>query len=171
MKINIAQLKKEIGSTQTFSFQIPVAELGLEKQEEIWTGNVSVEGLVKNKGTIYEVAGTINATMNELCSRCLEPVVIVLNIPFCEEYREVDFKELDEASESEVTCFDGDEIEITDLVRENILLAKPLKPVCGEDCRGLCPECGVNMNISTCNCNSLKTDPRLAVLQKLLPKD
>ncbi|MGL5514994.1 MAG: YceD family protein, partial [Sporomusa sp.] len=67
--------------------------------------------------------------------------------------------------------FDGDEIDIIDLIRENILLAAPIKPVCSQSCRGLCPECGINLNIHTCSCISTKIDPRLAVLEKLLSKD
>lgn len=171
MKINIAQLKKELGGTQPFSFRISVEEIGLNELEEAWTGNILVEGLVTNKGTIYEVAGTINATMNESCSRCLEAVTIVLTIPFDEEYREADIAKNNEDAELEFNYFNSDEIEITDLIRENILLAKPLKPVCSESCRGLCPECGANLNISTCGCNPIKIDPRLAVLEKLLSKD
>ncbi|WP_288183882.1 DUF177 domain-containing protein [uncultured Sporomusa sp.] len=171
MKINIAQLKKELGGTQTFSFQTSVDELALNQREEAWTDNVVVDGVVTNKGTYYEVTGTIHATLKESCSRCLESVVSVLTIPFSEKIRETGLEETGEDSEFEFSCFTGDEMEITDLIRENILLAKPLKPVCSENCRGLCPECGANLNISTCGCNPIKIDPRLAVLEKLLSKD
>lgn len=170
MKINIGQLKKELGGTQSFSFQTSTEELALNQYEETWAGNIMVEGMVTNKGTYYEVTGTINATLNESCSRCLETVVSDLTIPFSEEFRQDGSEEIEDSG-FDYSCFSGDEMDITDVIRENILLAKPLKSVCSENCRGLCPECGANLNISTCGCNPSKIDPRLAVLGKLLSKD
>lgn len=171
MKINIAPLRKDLGRTQTFSFKTSAGQLGLDGQDDVWSGSILVEGGVTNKGTIYEVNGIINATMSQNCGRCLEAMSITLAIPFAEEYREVDSVDFNESSEPEFNYFNSDEINITDLVRENILLAEPLKPVCSENCRGLCPECGANLNINTCGRNPCKTDPRLAVLEKLLSKD
>ncbi|MDF2571633.1 MAG: Large ribosomal subunit accumulation protein YceD [Sporomusa sp.] len=170
MKINIAQLRKDLGSSQPFSLETSARELGLDNQE-IWADGMKVDGCIINKGMIFEIAGTIHATMNQSCSRCLEDMVTTLAISFSEEYREADFEKSDESLVQEINYFNGDEIDITDLIRENILLAEPIKPVCSESCHGLCPECGVNRNIHTCGCNSIKTDPRLAVLEKLLSKD
>ncbi|SMC67277.1 uncharacterized protein SAMN04488500_106282 [Sporomusa malonica] len=170
MKINITHLRKELGSNQPFSFEASARELGLDNQA-IWADSMMVEGCVINKGMIYEIAGKIHATMNQSCSRCLEDMVTILTVPFSEEYREADFEKSSEALVQELNYFSGDEIDITDLIRENILLAEPINPVCSENCRGLCPQCGVNLNINTCGCNSTKTDPRLAVLEKLLSKD
>ena len=170
MKINIAQLKKALGSNQPFSFEASARELGLDNQE-MWVDNMKIEGQIINKGMIFEIAGTIRASMNQFCSRCLEEMVTVLTIPFSEEYREAEFEKSGEAMVQEFNYFNGDEIDIADLIRENILLAEPINPACSEHCKGLCPQCGVNLNINTCGCNSKKTDPRLAVLEKLLSKD
>jgi uncharacterized protein len=133
--------------------------------------DVLVEGLITNKGTVFEITGKIITQLKQCCSRCLEDMVTLLTIPFSEEYRELEFQEAGELSDTETNYFNGEEIDITDLIRENILLAEPIKPVCSETCRGLCPECGANLNINTCGCNPTKTDPRLAVLEKLLSKD
>ncbi|WP_152523929.1 YceD family protein [Sporomusa ovata] len=171
MKINIAQLKKELGSTQSFSFRTSAEELGLGKEQLILSERVLVEGLVTNKGIVFEVTGEINTRLKQCCSRCLEEMVTSLTAVFSEEYREVDCKESRDVLDSEIDYFKGDEIDITDLVRETLLLAEPIKPVCSETCRGLCPKCGVNLNVNTCGCNLVKTDPRLAVLEKLLSKD
>ncbi|HWR43220.1 DUF177 domain-containing protein [Sporomusa sp.] len=170
MKINISQLRKDPGSAQPFSFKTSAGELSLDNPE-VWVESMVVDGCIINKGMIYEVTGKIRATINQCCSRCLEDMVTILNVAFSEEYREAEFEKSGEALVQEINYFSGDEIDITDLIRENILLAEPIKPVCSESCRGLCPECGVNLNINTCGCNSIKTDPRLAVLEKLLSKD
>ncbi|XEQ92703.1 hypothetical protein SCACP_15540 [Sporomusa carbonis] len=171
MKINIGQLRKDIGGTQSFSFKTSAEDLGVDNQQGLWSDIITVEIQVTNKGNIYQITGTVNTAINQCCSRCLEPMVHVLNIPFSEDYKETELEEIDNFSSREINYFTGDEIDITDLIRENILLAEPLKPVCSENCRGLCPECGTNLNIDTCGCNPIKTDPRLAVLEKLLSKD
>lgn len=170
MKINISQLRKDAGGSQPFAIKTSAGELGLDHPES-WDANIMIEGCVINKGMIYEVAGTIHATMQEHCSLCLEDMTVILDISFNEEYREADSDEFLGNSDENSNYFNGDEIDITDLIRENTLLAAPIKPVCSQSCRGLCPECGINLNIHTCSCTSTKIDPRLAVLEKLLPKD
>lgn len=171
MKINMSQVKKELGSAQSFSFITSASELGLDTEQNFLLESVAVEGQVVNKGMSFEVTGEIDAKLKQNCSRCLEDMITQLTVPFNEEYREIDGKECGKNSDLEINCFCGDEIDITELVRETLLLAEPIKPVCSEACRGLCPECGANLNINACSCNPVKTDPRLAVLEKLLSKD
>lgn len=171
MKINMSQVKKELGSAQSFSFITSASELGLDTEQNFLLESVAVEGRVVNKGMSFEVTGKIDAKLKQSCSRCLEDMVTQLTVTFNEEYREIDGKECGKISDLEINCFCGDEIEITELVRETLLLAEPIKPVCSEACRGLCPECGANLNINACGCNPVKIDPRLAVLEKLLSKD
>lgn len=171
IKITITQVKKELGSVQSFSFKVSAGEIDLDEDQFFLAEDAFLEGMIKNKGTVFEITGRISVRLKQCCSRCLEDMVTVLNVPFSEEYRETDLKEDGEAPDAEVNYFSGNEIDITDLIRETILLAEPIKPVCSETCRGLCPKCGANLNINTCGCNSAKVDPRLAVLGKLLSKD
>lgn len=171
MKINIAQVKKEFGSTQSFSFKASAEELNIGKEELCLSEDIVVKGLITNKGMFFEAAGTICGHVRQICSRCLEDMVTVLTAPFSEKYQAADSRESGEDSDFDTNYFTGDEIDIADLIRETLLLAEPVKPVCSENCRGLCPECGVNLNVNTCGCSQVKTDPRLAVLEKLLSKD
>jgi uncharacterized protein len=72
-------------------------------------------------------------------------------------------------SKVEECCFaidDGREIDLSEAVRQYILLAMPMKPLCREDCAGLCPRCGCNRNIDSCDCSDSGVDPRFAVLAK-----
>jgi uncharacterized protein len=59
-----------------------------------------------------------------------------------------------------------DKIDLTEVVREQLYLALPMKPLCREDCKGLCPVCGVNRNRETCTCQEVWVDPRMAALKK-----
>jgi uncharacterized protein len=64
--------------------------------------------------------------------------------------------------------YDGDEIDVTALVHEHALLALPTRLLCAEACRGLCPQCGANLNVAACDCSAQPTPPRLAVLRDLV---
>ena len=71
------------------------------------------------------------------------------------------------ADDLEFSLYDGEEIDLGPLVREQLLLALPTRPLCREDCRGLCPHCGINLNRGECHCRAEAPDPRFAVLRSL----
>jgi uncharacterized protein len=66
-----------------------------------------------------------------------------------------------------VNFLDGSRINVEGLVRENVLLTLPAQPVCHEGCRGLCPQCGMNLNRGACPCSSTPIDPRWSILESL----
>jgi len=70
--------------------------------------------------------------------------------------------------ELDVSFLEGAQINVAGLVRENVLLALPVKPLCHEGCRGLCPQCGKNLNEGPCPCSSARLDPRWRELESLL---
>ena len=106
---------------------------------------------------------TISGVASLACTRCLEDFSRQVTIPFGETYRE------DGVDDPDALSYHGDEIDIAEPVREALIMAEPLKPLCREDCQGLCPRCGVNRNETPCACGSDDIDPRLAALAKLLP--
>jgi uncharacterized protein len=166
MKINIQQVKNDIGAKQNFRLCFSAADL-FEKDEHDWLSDpIVVNGEVVNDGLLLKVGGTIELSANFLCDRCLKKHLTSITIPFLEKFQESGA----ENNSDDIIDYQGDEIAINDLVRENIILAKPLKTVCSEDCHGLCPKCGTNLNISTCACEKGVIDPRLAALQQLLDK-
>lgn len=169
MKIDVAQAKKEIGGCLPFCFHTSAGELDINSDEGSFLGNeIKVEGTLINDGTLLDLNGKIFVEARYTCDRCLEEFYTQLEIPFGDKYKEANPGDCEDELES--ACFVGDEIDITDLVRENLLLAQPLKKLCKENCKGLCSKCGVNLNVSTCSCDKESIDPRLMVLQQLLNK-
>jgi uncharacterized protein len=67
----------------------------------------------------------------------------------------------------ETSYYRDDQIDLNELMREQFYLALPMKPLCREDCRGLCPQCGTNLNLGGCECDTGWHDPRLAPLKDL----
>ena len=167
MKIDISQVKQEVGDRRSFRFVTSAPELGLVEGEFGWDGgDIIVEGEVANNGQFLEVTGSIKAKVRCECNRCLKSFTMTMEIPFAERYFTPGF-----LPDEDAASYEGNEIDVTGLLRENLLLAEPLKPLCSESCRGLCPVCGTDLNVTECFCENGSVDPRLAVLQQLLKKE
>lgn len=133
---------------------------------------------VERKGeAAYRVAGTVRTTLELDCGRCLEPFPLPVESPF--ELRYVPRAEAAAAEpEREIaeddlsTAFYADGVlDLMDLMREQFQLALPMKPLCAQSCRGLCPVCGGNLNRTDCGCRPVWADPRLAPLKSLLNRE
>jgi uncharacterized protein len=116
------------------------------------------------------------ATSLELpCARCLEPVVHEVNGAFDLLYRpqgsDAGRPELSVTeAEAEISYYQGEGLLLEDALREQVLLALPLKAVCREDCKGLCPHCGKNLNEAQCSCVEPVDDPRWSALKEIRTK-
>ena len=120
----------------------------------------------------FRLVGTVATELELPCSRCLEPFRLPVAAPFDLRYlpasevssegeREVDDEDL------ETSYYENDAIDLNELLREQFYLALPMKPLCREECKGLCPQCGTNLNTGTCACAPVWEDPRLAPLRDL----
>jgi len=75
-----------------------------------------------------------------------------------------------QAGDMETGFYREGELDLGEIVREQLLLNIPMRPLCGESCKGLCPHCGANLNETTCGCEQKSIDPRMKALEKLLTK-
>lgn len=130
----------------------------------------------KNIVQDIRVVGNFATRVEMPCARCLEPVGAELKEDFDLLYRPLssrkgpkDEVEINEA-ESEIGYYQGDGISLEDVLKEQVILALPLKSLCKEDCKGLCAGCGKNLNHGTCECGEKPTDPRWEALAGLKEK-
>jgi uncharacterized protein len=123
-------------------------------------------------GSQFRLVGHVASALTLACGRCLDDIALPVDLPFDLLY----LPHRDNAGEGEIevedddltTAFYGnDGIDLGQLVLEQFYLAVPMKPLCRESCRGLCPECGTNLNRATCSCVREWTDPRLDGLRAL----
>jgi len=123
----------------------------------------------------FRLIGNVKTTLELPCSRCLEPYTLPVDQRFDLRYqphaqntgegeREIEEDDLTTA------FYENDEIDLGQLMREQFYLALPMKPLCSDDCKGLCPACGANLNRTTCDCNRSWEDPRLAALKEFRTK-
>jgi uncharacterized protein len=131
-------------------------------------------------GTTLHVRGRLDAAVEIECARCLERYSVELGqeldlfyLPRAPEQPEEQEEDV-ELSDRDVVVgyYENDRLDLGEVVREQILLGLPLKPLCRADCQGLCPRCGKNRNVSPCGCSPEEEpgDPRLEPLRKLIDK-
>jgi uncharacterized protein len=119
--------------------------------------------------------GDLATTLELPCARCLEPVTQSVARAFDLLYRplgtDAGNAELSvTAAEAEIGYYQGEALLLEDALREQVLLAVPLKVICREDCKGLCPACGKNRNNELCSCAPPTGDPRWEALKDLREK-
>lgn len=126
---------------------------------------VKIEGTLTNEGEIFTLDATGDTRIAIQCNRCLKPVE-----------REVAF-ELKEGfshagkENKETETFSGDQIDLSDFVKRELIAALPMKVLCGEDCQGLCSVCGKDLNQGDCQCDTTFIDPRFESLRALFNVD
>jgi uncharacterized protein len=129
----------------------------------------------KNRVEDIRVLGDFGTQVEVRCARCLEPVLKNVSGDFDLLYRPLgvdagrDESSISEA-ETEIGYYSGKGIELDDVLREQILLALPLRTICRDDCRGLCASCGQDLNAGPCGCGDHPPDPRWAALADLKDK-
>jgi uncharacterized protein len=121
------------------------------------------------------IDGTLGTRVQMACARCLEPVLQDVVHKFDLLYRpqgtDAGREELSVTSaEAEVSYYQGEGLRLEDVLQEQVLLALPLKAICRDDCRGLCPHCGKNLNQERCACTEPVEDPRWLALKDIRDK-
>jgi uncharacterized protein len=124
----------------------------------------------------FRLAGRVKTTLELKCGRCLEPFIVPVDQEFDLRYQPhtVSTGEGErEIEEDDLTTafYEHDEIDLGHLMHEQFVLALPMKPLCSDACKGICPVCGANRNTSTCDCKPEWEDPRFAALRELRTKN
>lgn len=129
------------------------------------------------KGIVQvDLTGKVTAKLEMECSRCLTAVISTLEADFKVGYIEGEHETKEKESELhgddlEIAIYDGEKIDLSDLAREQILLNLPTQTFCDENCQGLCPKCGENLNRDKCSCETKEIDPRWQSLRELKIKN
>lgn len=154
VNVDISRIRETLGEIQQFSVHVDAQEIG---GEDVWvTGEVDVSGQITNIGNSLRLDGELTGKAFLECSRCLKAYEQSVHFQFEEELSGTDIS------------LQTDLIDISPFLREALIFQEPMKPLCSENCRGICPNCGADMNQSECKCDRTIVDPRLAGLRRLL---
>ena len=169
MRIELENLE---GGQGDFAHVYQLDELNPVDERVRLTAPAAVTGKVRLSGNEVFVSGHVDTRAQVECDRCLQPVEAPVSADFTLEYitgSEYESSEVAELTEAEmsVAVFDGAGLDVDEIVKEQILLAVPTRMLCREDCRGICPECGIDRNTGECSCVADDIDPRWAALKDL----
>ncbi len=174
MRLDLTEIARTIGMHAEQAIDEPCpAELGLD-----CTSNV--RGILKlsNTGSLLIMNGKISADVKFPCSRCLVDFSMPIEAPIEEQFRIekigdaamiLPMEEEDEAAETALVK--NNVLDVDELIRQNLLLVLPIQPLCKEDCAGLCPTCGENLNVRQCSCPPGDLESPFHALADLLEDD
>jgi len=169
MRIELVNLEHGRGD---FAHEYQPGEFGVFDERVKLTEPAAVRGTVKVAGTEVLVNGHVETRARVECDRCLKQIELLVSADFELEYiTGSDYESSDAAALNEdelsVSVFDGEAIDVDEIVKEQILLAVPTRTLCRPDCKGICPDCGTDRNTGDCSCDTSEVDPRWAALKNL----
>lgn len=157
--VNVVELLRWPGTTKDVEVSLPAADLEFD-DERIVDVPVDVSLHLESLSNGVTVHGTATATWSGQCRRCVTPLTVEMTIEVSELYQKV-------LEDPDAYVIENDQINLLPMVRENLLLAIPLGPLCRPDCPGLCPHCGIDLAEGSCDCTISTQDPRWGVLDSL----
>ena len=166
MLLGLSKIIDSPGASVTFSTTVDLSDLCYGVSYPV-SEPVAAEGTVRNTAGVLVMTGEISTCIHVTCDRCARdfsrevrfPIDVVLVTELADEENEDEW----------VFPLEGDSADLDDIVRTVFVLNLDSKLLCKEDCKGLCPRCGKNLNDGPCNCQK-ELDPRFAALKQLLEK-
>lgn len=165
MKINLINLLNGDQDSLSVDYQLDLSNLIYGTYKPI-TDPVSVKGRLYSKADVLYLNLEIKFTFYGVCDRCAEDIKkdfsITVNKIIVEELQNID--------NDDYIVVDNQLIDLDELVNEEVSLTLPSKMLCNDDCKGLCPKCGTNLNVNKCDCKG-DIDPRMEALLQLLDNE
>ena len=162
LRINAAELLRQPGATRRLEATLSAAELGVDDARVTGDIEVALDATSSVDGVV--VHGTVSTPWRGQCRRCLIDVEGV-------SVSEVDELFQQHPQHDEAVEIVGDQIDLTPILREYVLLDLPDAPLCREACAGICPQCGADRNVNPCDCDTGDVDPRWSALSELRLED
>ena len=170
MELQVANALRRIG--EPFSFDL-TETIGVQQyggRSLVFLTPLHVQGQYVFDGKAFSLTGSADTVLQSVCARCAESFEEPLHFDFSERFVKASEYETQEDDE-ECYPYEGDRISLDTAVMDNLYLQLPLISVCREDCRGLCPVCGVNRNHAACSCEQVKPEGPFAALSGLNLED
>lgn len=165
MLINLSDIIKDYGGRLEFSEEFEMPELDFLGESFTFLNPCNISGCIRNNTKSLELDAEVKGKMGVHCARCGKP----LTVDICFPISEVLVREDAEFSEDEeVLVYSGHEIDILEAITDGFFLNVSGKYLCSEDCKGLCPICGKDLNLGDCGCDREVMDPRWEKLAEIM---
>ena len=164
IKVNVAEIKRHLTGKKLLQFDVEPSELDIAETELPVEGAIHISGEISNVGDVLLLKARVSAAVNRVCSRCLKDFTAESSADVLEKF----YPSGSQGVENDAYVYEADIVDITEPLRESLLLAEPLRALCKEDCLGICPVCGADRNVHPCSCDTSTIDPRLAALKQFI---
>ena len=165
MRLDLRPILRTPGASLPFQFELDLSGLDFYG-EKPFAHPVRVGGTVRNMAGALSLEGTAETTLELACDRCLKPFVRELALPVSTLLAE----ELEDEENDEIVLLEDGAVDLDEVFTTALVLSMDAKHLCSEDCKGLCPTCGADLNQGPCGCRK-EPDPRFAALAQLLDKE
>lgn len=164
MIIDLSGIIRDVDSKITLDNDINVENTSFMGEEFKFLKPLHITGHITNNTKSLELNAKVIGECEVQCARCRKPMTIPVSFDISEVIIESSGEDLDE----DVLVIEGEEIDISDVVLNNFLMNVDGKYLCSEDCKGLCPECGQDLNLGECSCENVHIDPRWEKLAEIM---
>ena len=168
--IDVSDIQKQKGSSKEFKGSQPLEDIIYQGERIGLLSSVEVSGHITNTGKLLVLDSDAVAKVSLQCSKCTKRYDKELKFSFT-----VRLSKVGDPEDPDVFLYEGEEVELKDIILEFLLLELPMRGQCSEECKGLCPYCGCDLNVEQCQCQEKVehqeervVDPRLLALKKAL---
>lgn len=165
MKVDLSPVIKVTGAEIKLDTTVGFSDAEFLGESYRFLEPLKVYGRVYNNGQSLTLEADVKGSMKTECARCLDE--LETDVEFSVNELLSQRKESQEDSE-DIILFDGYEIELDDIIADHFLMNVSGRYLCSDDCKGLCPQCGTNLNKGECDCNTEYIDPRWQALADIL---
>ena len=163
LKQDISSIVANEGAKLSFQGKTVFEPVVFCGNEFVFEGDTAIDGEIANQSGDFYLTAKVSGEFSISCARCGKP----LHESFSFELNEKLIKEGSKSTDEDAVVFEGNVIDIADLAVNAFLMDAPGKYLCKDDCKGLCPICGIDRNEETCSCEDESTDPRLDILNNI----
>lgn len=165
MVVDISDILLEVGSSKDFEGNVIIEDIVYQGEDIRFKGPFYIKGNLVNGGETVVLNGHLDGVATLICGMCTEPYDYLVDYDI-----QVSLKSLPDKEDPDIYVYTDDLIDINEVIIREFLLRLPMKRRCSEECRGLCPYCGINLNEDECQCSDEDHEPidsRLEVLKDL----
>lgn len=168
MRLDLRDIIHTPGASRDFGYELDLSLVELFG-EKPFDRPVEISGTVRNMAGALELKGLAQSVLDVRCDRCLKPITVDLRVPV-ETLLAEELANANDPDSDDIVLLEDGQADLDEIFTTACVLSLDSKHLCREDCKGLCPTCGKDLNEGPCRCGK-ELDPRLAVLAKLLDKE
>jgi uncharacterized protein len=168
MVVDVSAILKDYGEKITVHGSVELNEIDFLGEQFVFCAPLQLDGEIVNNGTTLEFTAMAQGQMKVHCARCNKPLDRSIQFDIHELLAQ---GEEEDTAEEDIVLFSGSSIDLGDIVQNSFLMNVTGKYLCKEDCKGLCPNCGKDLNDGPCGCDTEVIDPRWAALADIIKQN